>query len=65
MENLYNSASFSCYEYNHEKKVMCKGVMRKGMDGITPSILKEVGVRNDQIYICGTVKGVRRGYYLY
>ena len=48
-----------------KKKVMCKGVMRKGMDGITSSILKEVGGRNYQIYICGTVKGVRRGYYLY
>eukprot|EP00957_Ditylum_brightwellii_P011982 903875-Ditylum_brightwellii.AAC.1 len=30
MDNLYNSALFCREAYNHEKKVLCHGVTRKG-----------------------------------
>ena len=34
MDNLYNSAAFCKAAMNHEKKVLCHGVTRKGNRGI-------------------------------
>ena len=58
MDNLYNnSATFCRAAYNHENRVLCHGVTRKGGQGIPPSIVQmEVRNREAQICICGTVK---------
>ena len=57
MDNLYNSATFCRAAYNHENKVLCHGVTRKGGRGIPPSIIQtEVINREAQTRVRGTVK---------
>eukprot|EP00957_Ditylum_brightwellii_P149143 11357731-Ditylum_brightwellii.AAC.1 len=57
MDNLYNSASFYRAAYNHEKKVLCHGVTRKGGRGI-PDCVQQEDQKSaaDQRLACGTVK---------
>ena len=57
MDNLYNSAAFCKAAYNHDNKVLCHGVTRRGMRGIPPHVQQaEVKSRKDQILVRGTVK---------
>jgi hypothetical protein len=40
MDNIYNSAKFCCASYyEHDRKVLCHGVARKGLRGI-PECMK-------------------------
>ena len=39
MANLYRYSSFCCCSYNHEKKVLCRGVTRKFVCGIPCSVI--------------------------
>ena len=41
MDNLYNSAKFCRAAYQHERKVLCHGVTRKGMCGIPDCVKQE------------------------
>ena len=41
MDNLCNSTIFCKAAVNHEKKVLCHGVARKGMQGIPPNVQQE------------------------
>jgi Transposase IS4 len=57
MDNLYMSAKFAKFSFNHPKKVLIAGVTRKGMRGLPHSVLQEeVKTRSDQIKVRGTVK---------
>lgn len=57
MNNLYNSATFCKAAVNHEKKVLCRGVARKGMRGILPTVQQEeVKSREGQLAARGTTK---------
>ena len=57
MDNLYNSATFCRAAYNHENKVLCHGVTRKGGRGIPPSVIQqEVTNKEEQKRVRGTVK---------
>eukprot|EP00957_Ditylum_brightwellii_P084676 6438645-Ditylum_brightwellii.AAC.1 len=56
MDNLYNSASFCRADYNHEPKVLCHGVARKGGRGI-PDCVKQKQQKSkvNQRLVCETV----------
>ena len=57
MDNLYNSAKFCRAAYQHERKVLCHGVTRKGMRGIPECVKQEEKKsRKEQIKVRGTVK---------
>ena len=57
MDNLYNSAAFCKAAVNHERKVLCHGVTRKGSRGIPTSVMQEeVKDRKKQLEVRGTVK---------
>ena len=57
MDNLYNSASFCRAAVNHEHKVLCHGVTRKGGRGIPPSVLQEEATTKEALLRKrGTVK---------
>ena len=59
-DNLYNSASFCRASFNHNKKVLCHGVTRKGGRGI-PDCVKQDEVKNrtKQLQVRGTVKAAK------
>ena len=57
MDNLYNSAKFCRAAYQHERKVLCHGVTRKGVRGIPDCVKQEEKKsRTEQIKVRGTVK---------
>ena len=41
MEHFYNSSVFYSADYNHEFKVLCHGVTRKGDHSISQQVLQE------------------------
>ena len=57
MDNLYNSAKFCRAAYQHDRRVLCHGVTRKGGRGI-PECVKQLEVtkRSEQLRVRGTVK---------
>eukprot|EP00957_Ditylum_brightwellii_P185527 14125107-Ditylum_brightwellii.AAC.1 len=57
MNNLYTSASFCRAAYDHEKKVLCHRVTRKGGRGIPDHVQQEEQKsKADQRLACGTIK---------
>ena len=57
MDNLYNSAAFCKAGYNHDRRVLCHGVTRKGKRGLPDSVVQEqVKNQNDVHKVRGTVK---------
>ena len=60
MDNLYNSATFCRYSYNHRNRVLVHGVTRKWGRGIPDCVLQEeVKNRKAQIGVRGTVKAAK------
>jgi len=60
MDNLYNSAAFCKYAYNHKNSVLVHGVTRKWGRGIPDCVLQEEVInRNAQIAVRGTVKAAK------
>jgi len=57
MDNLYNSTAFCKAAYNHNNKVLCHGVTRKGGRGI-PEVVFQEEVKNlkKQLEVRGTDK---------
>ena len=57
MDNLYNSATFCRAAHNHENKVLCHGVTRKGGRGIPPSVIQQEATNKEEHkHVQGTVK---------
>ena len=60
MDNLYNSAAFCRYAYNHRNKVLVHGVTRKWGWGIPSCVLQEeIKNKKAQILVRGTVKAAK------
>jgi len=60
MDNLYNSAAFCRYAYNHKNRVLVHGVMQKLGRGIPDCILQEeVKNRIAQMCVRATVKATK------
>ena len=60
MDNLYNSAAFCRYAYNHKNRVLVHGVTRRWGRGIPNCVLQqEVINRYAQIAVRGTVKAAK------
>jgi len=60
MDNLYNSAAFCRYAYNHKNRVLVHGVTRKWGRGIPDCVLQEeVKNQRAQIGVRGTVKAAK------